>query len=149
MKLLQRSAMLALLALAGCLTPEAQRERRIAQNIDLFYDFPESVREAVRRGEVDIGFDEDMVRLALGSPDRVSRRKDEAGESVLWQYYRSIRHTDYQTVRMPVPYTDSEGRSRIRYEWVTVDHDYWERELRMQVEFGAGKVVTVETVDGH
>ena len=136
------------LLLAGCITPEAQRERRITQNIDLFYEFPEEIREMVRRGEVDIGFDEDMVHLALGQPDRVSRRKDADGESVLWQYYRSIRHTDYETVRVPITYVDEKGRSRIRYEWVTVDHDHWEKELRMLVEFGEDKVVAVETVEG-
>jgi len=147
MKILRLTSIFFSVVLAGCITPEAQRERRIAENIELFYEFPEEVREAIRRGEVDIGFDEDMVRLALGSPDRVSRRKDVDGDLVNWQYFRSIKHTDFETVRMPVPYTDEKGRSRVRYEWVTVDRDYWENELQIQVEFSKGKVVAVETIE--
>jgi hypothetical protein len=136
------------LFLSGCITQQAQRERRISQNIDLFYEFPEEAREMIRRGEVDIGFDEDMVDIALGRPDSISRRRDGEGESVIWQYFRSIKHTEYEWVRMPVPYTDEKGRSRVRHESVLVDRDYWEKQLRMQVEFANGKVSVVETIEG-
>ena len=135
------------ITLAGCITPEAQRERRIAENIELFYEFPEEVREAIRRGEVDIGFDEDMVRLALGSPDRVSRRKDVDGDLANWQYFESIKHSEYEWVRMPVPYTDKKGRSRVRHESFLVDREYREDVLKLHVEFSKGKVVAVETIE--
>jgi hypothetical protein len=148
MEIFRAITLVIVLFLSGCITQEAQRERRISQNIDLFYEFPEEAREMIRRGEVDIGFDEDMVDIALGRPDSISRRKDGEGESVIWQYFRSIMRTDYETVRMPVTYVDKKGHSRIRYEWVTVDHDYWEKQLRMQVEFANGKVSAVETIEG-
>ena len=135
--------------LAGCITPEAQRERRIAENIELFYEFPEEVREAVRRGEVEIGFDEDMVRLAVGSPDRVSRRKNADGELVNWQYFEVVKHSEYEWVRMPVPYTDEKGRSRVRDESFLVDREYKDLELKMEVDFSKGKVVAFETISSN
>ena len=131
--------------LAGCITPEARRERRIAENIELFYEFPEEVREAIRRGKVEIGFDEDMVRLALGSPDRVSRRKDVDEDLANWQYFRLV--TELEWVRMPVPYTDKKGRSRVRHEWFPNLRE--EEELKIQVEFSKGKVVAVETNESN
>ncbi len=93
MKTLRLALIFFSVVLAGCITPEAQRERRIAENIELFYEFSEEVREAIRHGEVEIGFDEDMVRLAVGSPDRVSRRKNSDGELVNWQYFEVVKHS--------------------------------------------------------
>ena len=136
-----------MLFLSGCLTPEARREQRISRNPDLFYSFPEAIQEKVRRGEVDIGFDEDMVRLAVGSPDRVSRRKNADGELVNWQYFEVVKHSEYEWVRMPVPYTDEKGRSRVREESVRVEREYKDLELRMQVEFVDGAVVSLETLE--
>jgi len=143
MMILRLALIFFFVTLAGCITPEAQRERRIAENIELFYEFPEEVREAIRRGKVDIGVDEDMVRLALGSPDRVSRRKDVDEDLANWQYFRPV--TELEWVRMPVPYTDKKGRSRVRDEWFPILRD--KEELKMKVEFSKGKVVAVETIE--
>jgi len=147
MEIFRTITLVIVLFLSGCITQEAQRERRIAENIELFYEFPEEVREAIRRGEVEIGFDEDMVRLAVGSPDRVSRRKNVDGDLVNWQYFRSVKHSEYEWVTMPVPYTDKKGRSRVRDESFLVDREYREDVLKMKVEFSKGKVVAVETIE--
>lgn len=61
-------------------------ERRISRNRALFDTFPPEAQEKVRRGEVDLGFSPDMVRLALGEPERVYRRTTEAGEAEVWDY---------------------------------------------------------------
>ena len=147
MEIFRTITLVIVLFLSGCITQEAQRERRIAENIELFYEFPEEVREAIRRGEVEIGFDEDMVRLAVGSPDRVSRRKNVDGDLVNWQYFEVVKHSEYEWVTMPVPYTDKKGRSRVRDESFLVDREYKELELKMKVEFSKGKVVAVETIE--
>ncbi len=136
-----------MLFLSGCLTPEARREQRISRNPDLFYSFPEAIQEKVRRGEVDIGFNEQMTRMSLGQPEKIFRRKDADGVSVSWQYYSSTRYTDYERVHVPVTHVDDDGNSHIHYEWVTVDRDRWEEELRTQVEFEDGAVVSVETLE--
>ena len=141
--ILRLAFILFFVTLAGCITPEARRERRIAENIELFYEFPEEVRDAIRRGKVDIGFDEDMVRLALGSPDRVSRRKDVDEDLANWQYFRPV--TELEWVRMPVHYTDKKGRSRVRHESFPILRE--EEEFKIQVEFSNGKVVAVETIE--
>ena len=64
-----RSACLALplaLLLAGCATPE----KRIQQNQDLFDSFPVAAQARIRGGQIDLGFTPDMVRIALGDPQR-------------------------------------------------------------------------------
>lgn len=58
---------------------------RIRQNPELFAQLDPVEQDAVRRGEVAVGFTSDMVRLALGEPDRVETRTDIAG-SEIWNY---------------------------------------------------------------
>lgn len=136
------------LLLTSCLTPEARRENRISQQLDLFYEYPEDIRTMIRGGRIDIGFDENMVYLALGNPHSLSQRKDTAGSSTIWQFFRNIRHTDYETMHVPVTHVDEHGDSHIHYELVTVDHSWYEKRLKMQIEFVDGKVVAMETIDG-
>lgn len=71
-----------ILIAAGCASTPAQR---IAGSAD-FDNYPSAVQEKILNGEVDIGFTEEMVRLALGAPDRVSRRQTAEGESEVWGY---------------------------------------------------------------
>lgn len=134
--------------LSGCMTAQDRRDKRITQNIDLFYEYTEEERAKIRRGQIDIGFNEDMVFLAIGKADRIGRLKNAEGESVTWQYYRHIHHSDFDTIRMPVTWVDEKGRSHIRYDYVTVDRSWSERQLNTQIEFENGLVVSVETVDG-
>lgn len=134
--------------LSGCITPEARREERINQQIDLFYEYPEDVRAMIRAGQIDIGFNENMVYLALGNPHSMSRRKDDTSSSTLWQFFRNIRRTAYDTMHVPVTHVDKHGKHHVHYEHVTVDHSWYEKQLRMQVEFVDGKVVSVEAIDG-
>lgn len=68
--------------LAGCSTPET----RIRQNPEAFNRLPPAEQELIRQGKVAIGFDKEMVRLALGDPDRVWRRTDTEGASESWSY---------------------------------------------------------------
>ena len=137
------------LFLSGCMTAESRREKRITQNIDLFYEFTEEERAKIRRGDIDIGFSEDMVFLAIGKADRVARLKNADGQSTTWQYFRQVHHSDYDTIRMPVTHVDENGRSHIHYEYVTVDRSWSERQLKTQIEFEGGQVVSVETMDGY
>ena len=67
---------------AGCSTPDS----RIQKNLDVFNTFPPEVQVMVRAGKVEIGFSADMVRIALGEPHRVYRRKVEKGETEVWSY---------------------------------------------------------------
>jgi hypothetical protein len=59
-----------LVILTGCSTPES----RIAKQPDLFNSLTPDQQQMIREGRVGIGFDMDMVKLALGDPDRVRER---------------------------------------------------------------------------
>jgi hypothetical protein len=79
----------ALFLFAGCAsTPQ----KRIAANPDLFAAFPTEIQEMVRHGQIDLGFNQDMVRLALGDPQEVSTRRSADGTQVFWVYY-GVRFT--------------------------------------------------------
>jgi hypothetical protein len=78
-------AMSMVLATACASTPDS----RISKKQSLFDTYPEEVQSNLRKGKVDVGYDEDMVRMALGKPDETSDEIDETGETVMWGYIRS------------------------------------------------------------
>lgn len=82
-------SLLTLLALASglllwssCSTPES----RIARQPEIFNRLTPEQQQLIREGRVGLGFDKDMVRLALGDPDRVRERIDQNGRSEVWSY---------------------------------------------------------------
>lgn len=72
---------LALLA-AGCSTPET----RIRDNPEIFNRLSPQEQDLIRQGRVGIGFDQDMVKLAVGEPDRIWTRTDAEGATESWSY---------------------------------------------------------------
>lgn len=82
----------------------------------------------IRRGQVTIGFNGEMVRLALGEPDRLTMRTDADGESEIWHYvtydapnggplYRGWYHRYYMWDHPAYPYylSDPGRRERDRF----------------------------------
>lgn len=67
---------------AGCTSPDA----RIRQNPAFFNSLDPEAQELIRQGKVAIGFNKEMVRLAVGDPDRVWQRTDREGSSEAWSY---------------------------------------------------------------
>lgn len=67
---------------SGCSTTES----RIRQNPELFSQLSAEQQELIRRGQVAVGFNAEMVRLALGEPDRFTTRKDQDGMGEVWHY---------------------------------------------------------------
>jgi hypothetical protein len=76
---------LAIAALACASTPG----KRIAENQTIFDGYPAEIQANLRLGMVDVGYDEDMVRMALGDPDETSIELAEDGETLIWGYTRS------------------------------------------------------------
>lgn len=70
------------LAFAGCSTVDS----RIDKNRTVFNTWPPAVQDKVVKGEIDIGFTTDQVRVSLGEPDRVFSRTSADGTSQIWSY---------------------------------------------------------------
>lgn len=78
-------ASILVLTIACASTPAS----RISKKQALFDGYPIEVQSNLRQGRVDVGYDEDMVRMALGNPDETSVEVREDGETVMWGYTRS------------------------------------------------------------
>jgi hypothetical protein len=76
------AAVLGLVLAAGCSTPET----RIQKNPDTFARLTPAQQDLIKKGQVGLGFDETMVRLALGEPDRIRTRVSAEGTTVVWIY---------------------------------------------------------------
>ena len=138
-----RSACLALplaLLLAGCATPE----KRIQQNQDLFDSFPVAAQARIRGGQIDLGFTPDMVRIALGEPQRKVLRRAADGEVEIWIYLDASRRYDRQRVDIDGLSISGPGglRSVNGSAWINVEQS---REfVRTRVEFRNGAVTAIE-----
>lgn len=124
-----------LAVLAGCMSPES----RIRKNPELFAQLTPEQQNLIKEGKVGVGFTPDMVRLALGEPDRVRVRTDAKGSREIWHYvtyegedgvilYRGMYHRYWG------------GRYYPYYANVTSYHVH----NRVVVEFRDGRVAEVE-----
>lgn len=128
---------LGVLLQSGCATPDT----RIRQNPELFAQLSPEQQEMIRRGQVGVGFSAEMVRLALGEPDRLTTRSNADGMSEVWHYvtyemptgdplYRGWYHRYYMW-RDPL------------YPWYLDESQRRERE-RFSVIFDRGTVTALE-----
>ena len=122
--------------LAGCATPA----KRIQQNQELFDTFPVAAQARIRGGQIDLGFNPDMVRIALGEPQRQVLRRESSGETEIWFYLDSVRRYDRQ--RVDIDGLSFSGRSLGGSAWINVEQT---REfVRTRVEFRNGVVTAIE-----
>jgi len=75
-------ALVAAAALAGCASPAT----RIKANQQLFASIAPASQELIKQGQIALGFTPDMVMLALGRPDVITRRTDASGTSEIWRW---------------------------------------------------------------
>lgn len=135
------SLVVVVLAVAGCVsTPE----RRIRKEPGVFAAFPAPVQDKVRRGEIDLGFTRDMVRLALGQPHQVQTRITEAGVTEIWIYMGTRYVTRMEPAGGGYWYRDRAGRLHRSYDGVWMDHGYRESFPLLRVEFAGGVVKAIE-----
>ena len=128
--------------MAGCATPA----KRIQQNQELFDSFPVAAQARIRGGQIDLGFTPDMVRIALGEPQRKTLRRSGAGDLEIWFYLDSIRRYDRQRVDIDGLSLSGPGglRSLGGSAWINVEQS---REIvRCRVEFQNGAVAAIEEV---
>lgn len=130
-----------LVACVGCVSTPA---KRIQAEPELFGRFPSEVQAKVRKGEVEVGFTKDMVRLALGRPQRIYTRTAETGQVEIW-LYMGIRHVNrYEPMDSGYWYRDRSGRLRRSYETIWVDRGYSEEYPTLRLEFSDDKLKVIE-----
>ncbi|HTX64665.1 MAG TPA: hypothetical protein VMD31_02765 [Opitutaceae bacterium] len=131
------AAMAATLALAGCSTPES----RIRNNPAVFSRLTPEEQAHIRMGQIAVGFDPQMVELALGEPDHVTTRTTAEGASEVWHYttydlpdgaplYRGWYHRYYFWGDPLYPYY--------------LDYPYRREHDHIRVTFTNGKVSSIE-----
>ncbi len=74
----------------GCVTSTPQS--RISQHREAYSRFLSEAQRKISAGEVDIGFTEEMVTLALGKPGRKFTHTGPEGESEVWVYFKREPH---------------------------------------------------------
>jgi hypothetical protein len=127
----------ALAFFSGCATPAA----RIERNPEVFAKLSPTEQQTIREGKVAIGFTPEMVKLALGEPDRVFTRTDAQGSTESWSYttyesdagvmlYRGFYHRYYGWGDPFFPYYMDYPSRR--------DREY------LKVVFAGGKVSSIE-----
>ncbi len=129
--LLRHAAPAVLLLLVACSSPDS----RIAKNRGLFDSLPPAAQADIRAGRVALGFTPDMVRLALGEPDREVTRTDASGERLIWIYYDNSPAFSLGVGAGSGGYARTSGGVIL-----SPSSDNTER---LRVEFAQGKVVAV------
>lgn len=76
---------LAVILAAACATTES----RIRSQQALFDSYPPEVQQNVRNGVIEVGYTPEMVRMALGDPDRKSHVESDEGALEVWTYTKS------------------------------------------------------------
>jgi hypothetical protein len=118
-------------------------ESRIRRHPEIFARLSPPQQELVRQGQIGIGFDREMVRLALGEPDRVTIRTDPRGTNEIWRYVEYDLPDDLWL------YDGPWGYSWHRWGW-PYPYYYYGASYRgrphdlMRVTFREGKVVSFE-----
>jgi len=137
----------AVFALSACMTAQQLRESRIAASPEIFNSFSLEVQQKVRAGQIELGFSEEMVRLAWGLPDRIYTRTTDKGQATVWTYSKTRMLTRTDRMTIPVQVRDKSGRSWVQYENVWVGRDTREEYTVARVEFSEGLVTALERLD--
>ena len=107
-------------------------------------DFP---KQALKKGNVEIGFTSDMVRVAMGKPDRKYIRKTASGDVVVWSYVGHDTRPEKQKVTGRFNYRDSDRRLRTATDTVVMDVNRYIEYDKVRVEMLNNQVIAIEEID--
>ena len=132
------------LCASGCNVFTPPVERRIERNQSTFDAYPPEVRENLRLGQIQLGYDKEMVSISLGQPDRRYLRLDSEGKVVIWVYLgKEVRSRHHRTT-LDLPMFDHNGNRITRREELELDlYDHQEFDRR-HIHFVEDKVVALE-----
>jgi len=131
------------ISICGCYSPGS----RIKNHAEVFATFSPEVQENVRRGEVEMGYTQDMVFIALGKPDRKYVRYSERGQTEVWSYVTTEYWTDRQRVNISLRVRSADGHRQTVRDRVWVDVQQEREHERMRVEFDDGQVSAIERIE--
>ncbi|HET7535846.1 MAG TPA: hypothetical protein VFJ90_05280 [Candidatus Didemnitutus sp.] len=120
--------------LAACSTPDS----RISQYQARFDTLPPDVQQKIRAGQVEVGYTQDMVFMALGEPDRKYTRQTELGATEVWVY---MDHTPQISFGVGVGSHGSNGGAAMGVSTTTGGYD---PEAKVRVEFRDAHVTVAE-----
>jgi len=128
--------------LAGCATPAS----RIRKHQAVFDAWPTEIQENLRQGQVAIGYDSNMVYIALGRPERIYHRTTQDNSITIWQYTDYRHRSQHYPVYTTQVVRDGHGgyRNVANTRWIGVTERY--PFDRGRVEFRKGKVTALETL---
>jgi len=135
-------AVLSVLAIAGCATPES----RIKEKPEVFNSFPPDVQSKIRTGQVDIGYSKDMVYIALGKPDLKYTRTTADGSREIWSYTAGYTTTERQWITGDFQIIDPQGGFQTTHDTVWADVDVSHEYEKLRIEFKDDTVTAIERV---
>ena len=107
---------LALAFLAGCMTEQELRDKRIAANQAVFLQLDAGAQGRARIGQVAIGDNSTTVWFAFGEPDKKSSSTTAAGTVEVWDYYTSVPQYYYELEPNPPPPDPRDRHARHYYD---------------------------------
>ncbi len=133
--------------LTGCATPQS----RIKEFQDVFDQLDPDQQAMIEAGNVDIGFTQDMVYMALGKANREYTRRTAAGAVQVWAYTDHYTQTRRELVHGTFRVQDRRsGQVHSVRDSVWVDVPTYHEYDRMRVEFDSdGLVQAVESETGR
>ena len=93
-----------------------------------------------------MGFNAEMVNIALGEPDRKFIRTSDQGQRTIWSYVEYDIRTERQLVKARVRVRDSNGSYSTATDNVWVDVQSKTEYDKKRVEFLNGRVTAFEIV---
>ncbi len=116
---------------------------RIRRNREVFDTYPADVQQAIRAGQVRVGFSRKQVEIALGLPDRVYKRTTAERTTQVWAY---VDDGPRFSIGIGLGTGHYHGRGGIYHGFSTilVDDDRYGRHERFRVEFDGNTVIATE-----
>lgn len=138
---------LALLIFTGCQTVDT----RIKEKPNVFAGLDKTTQDMIKQGIIGIGYTEDMVYLALGSPDQIRESVTTTSRTLIWiynsytSYYDGIYGMGYYGYGYGYPYPFYRPYAYY-YGPPYLGGYHTEKEERIRVTFSEGKVNAIDQV---
>ena len=142
-RLLTSIVLAGLAFLTGCQTVES----RIKEKPEVFAKLDAPTQDKIKQGIIELGYNQDMVYLALGAPDQKRESVSAAGSATTWiynTYYDRYDGTAFAGYHRSVYFDPYLRAYRLYYRPVYADTYSQEKEERIRVVFKDGKAAVIE-----